>query len=39
MSDYKTKMEIKQLLENIGFKEADIKENTKKGWLCIIGVK
>ncbi len=39
MSDYKNEIEIKQLLENIGFKTVDIKEDTKKDWLCIIGVK
>ncbi len=39
MEDYKTKTDIKQLFENIGFQKVDIKEDTKKGWLCIIGIK
>lgn len=39
MIAYKTKPEIKQLLESVGFQTVTIQENTQKGWLCITGVK
>ena len=37
--DYKTNKEIKQLLQSVGFQSVNIQEHTKKGWLCIIGIR
>lgn len=39
MKAYKTKSEIEQLYESIGFQRIQIIENARKGCLCIIGVK
>jgi len=39
MKAYKTKPEIKQLFESVGFQTVTIQENTQKGWLCITGLK
>ncbi|WP_285399432.1 class I SAM-dependent methyltransferase [Lysinibacillus sp. fls2-241-R2A-57] len=39
MKAYKTKPEIKQLFESVGFQTVTIRENTQKGWLCITGIK
>lgn len=39
MKAYKTKTEIKQLFESIGFQTVSIKEDSKKGWFCIIGIR
>lgn len=39
MKAYKTKSEIKQLFESVGFQTVTIQENTQKGWLCITGIK
>ncbi|MFJ7737399.1 class I SAM-dependent methyltransferase [Lysinibacillus sp. NPDC097287] len=39
MKSYKTKIEIQQLFENIGFQTVNIIEDTKKGWLCITGIR
>ncbi|KOS60315.1 class I SAM-dependent methyltransferase [Lysinibacillus agricola] len=39
MKAYKTKPEIKKLLESVGFQTVHIQENTQKGWLCITGIK
>ncbi|MFJ7733661.1 class I SAM-dependent methyltransferase [Lysinibacillus sp. NPDC097231] len=37
MNAYKTKSEIKQLFESVGFQSIHMIEN--KGWLCITGTK
>lgn len=39
MKAYKTKSEIEQLYESIGFQRIQIIENARKGCLCIIGIK
>ena len=39
MKSYKTKTEIQQLIENIGFQTAQVVEDTKKGWIYITGIK
>ena len=39
MKVYKTKSEIKQLFESVGFQTVTIRENSQKGWLCITGIK
>ncbi|WP_375200565.1 class I SAM-dependent methyltransferase [Bacillus sp. RS11] len=39
MKAYKTKLEIQQLFESVGFQSVTIQENTLKGWLCITGLK
>lgn len=39
MKSYKTKTEIQQLFESIGFQTVNIIEDTKKGWMCITGIR
>lgn len=39
MNAYKNEEDMKQLFYRIGFNRVEIHENTKKGWICIIGIK
>lgn len=39
MKSYKTKEEMRELLDTTGFKSIEFHGNAKKGWLCVIAVK